>query len=128
MSFAENPPKQYVPWQPNKPFVKFFQDMRNRRISATDSPTMRVTNTSPPSLSGQDRGKKARSGAVQKSNSRVKYSTPSDIISRTAESQTGKSYKRSRTVGGSPKQRKKKASKTAKRLGNIEKKIKKFKF
>ena len=44
-------PKKYVSWRPNKAFVKFFEDMSERKISVTDSPTVRVTDTSPPSKS-----------------------------------------------------------------------------
>ena len=45
-------PKKYVSWRPNDSFVKFFEDMRERKISAADSPAMmRVTDMPPPQSS-----------------------------------------------------------------------------
>ena len=143
MSFAENPPKSYVPWRPNKSFVKFFEDMRHRRVSAVDGPVSRVTNTSPPSASGEANG--ARKG--KKSTVKVNYSSPSEVISSTARSLTGQttsgssSSSSNNTSGKSKSKRKsrsgkKKATTTTKRRKlskkkapkRLEKKISKFKF
>ena len=141
MSFAENPPKSYVPWRPNKSFVKFFEDMRHRRVSAADGPIARVTNTSPPSALGEASG----GGKHKKSNSKVNYSSPSEVISSTARSLTGQTsaassasaarkqkkgkQKRSRSSGKKKKtagQKKKQQNK--KGVKRLEKKISKFKF
>ena len=121
MSFADNPPEKFVSWKPNSSFVKFFQDMKKRRIPANDSPVMRVTNTSPPSDS---------SGGTKQSQKQIKvnYASPSEVITSTALSQTGQ-YKRRRQP--STKARRKKATKRArpsKKTNGIERKIRKHKF
>ena len=50
MSLADTPVKKYVPWRPNMAFVKFFQNMKKRRIADGDPSSLRVTDT-PPSQS-----------------------------------------------------------------------------
>ena len=136
MSFADNPPKQYVTWKPNESFIKFFEDMKERRVAASDSPSMRVTDSSPPS---PGTGRSVSTGGP-KSRKRV---TQSDIIVSTAESLTGTRYKKAQSAGtGSVKKRKQKSSdisteeeeekpkkkKVKKSPSKIEKKIKNHTF
>lgn len=84
MSFRENPPNQYVPWRPNKQFINFFEQMKKRRVPATENDTMKVTNVSPPGGSGVNGGKGPR-GRKTKAN----YSTPSEVLVNTAHARTG---------------------------------------
>lgn len=121
MSFADNPPEKFVSWKPNSSFTKFFQDMKKRRIPANDSPIMRVTNTSPPS--GSSSGPKQTEKQIK-----VNYTSPSEVITNTALSQTGRYKRRKQTA---PKVRRKKAakgSKAQKKTSGIERKIRKHKF
>ena len=115
MSFTTKP--AYVPWRPNKAFIKFFEDMKKRRISATDNPTMKVTDTPTPSATKR-----------QKSNPRppkVNYSSISETLVNTAKAQTclrkgdKKSVKRGATV---------KRSRAGKEDTSLERKLKKHKF
>ena len=77
MSFTNKP--MYVPWKPNKEFIKFFEDMKKRRITATANPTMKVTDT--PTRSPAD---------LQMSNFqpiKYEYSTMSESLVNTAKGQ-----------------------------------------
>ena len=80
-------------------------------------------------------------GGAGRQKSKPKYVTPSDIITSTAESQTGKSYKAGEPNNGSAHQTKKREStevkkkrrkssngSKVKRLSKLEKKIKKHRF
>lgn len=91
--------------------------MKKRRITATDSPTMKVTDTPTPSATNQ-----------QKSNPRplkVNYSSISETLVSTAKAQTclrkgdKKSAKKGTTV---------KRSRAGKEDASLERKIKKHKF
>lgn len=77
MSFTTKP--AYVPWKPNKGFIKFFEDMKKRRISTTDSPTMKVTDTPTPSAI------KTQKSIPQPI--RVNYSSISETLINTAKGQ-----------------------------------------
>ena len=78
------PAKRYVEWTPNKSFVKFFEDLSNRRIAGTDSTVKRVTNTSPP---GHIRI------AKPKSNTKIKYRKPVEIIKRPTKSPADSNFR-----------------------------------
>jgi hypothetical protein len=126
MSFGANPARPYVAWRPNQQFVNFFEQMKKRRIPSTEAPTMKVTNSSPPTGSGVknstsnelsgNRGKKAKNGR------KVNYSSPSEVLVNTARAQTG--YKRKRKMA--PSRRRKASGKRA--TSRLESKIKKHKF
>lgn len=115
MSFTTKP--AYVPWTPNRAFVRFFEDMKKRRIAATDGPTMKVTDTPTPPAVKQ-----------QKSNPRpikVNYSSVSETLVNTAKAQTNlrKGNKRVVKKGTSVKR-----GRASKEDASLERKIKKHKF
>ena len=86
MSLGETPPKYYVPWTPNSQVINFFKELKARRIASqpSDPSTMRVSN-SPPTGSGSNiLPKKSKTKKAK-----VVYSSPSDIIAKTALSETG---------------------------------------
>ena len=82
-------PKKYVAWRPNKSFVKFFEDMRSRKITNTsDAPVMRVTDTSLPSMSKvsqslavREKQKSTRNKLVSFALDKKRKSTPSSSSS-----------------------------------------------
>ena len=115
MSFTTKP--TYVPWRPNRAFIKFFEDMKKRRIPATDSPTMKVTDTPAPSATN-----------LQKSNPRplkVNYSSISETLVNTAKAQTNSNKCNKRRV---KKGTTVKRSRAGKGNASLERKIKKHTF
>lgn len=132
MSLGETVPKYYVPWTPNRQVIHFFKELKARRVASqpSDPSTIRVSNTPPPGNGSNILPKKSKTRKTK-----VVYSTPSDIIAKTALSVTGakpaspslstvaeQKPRKSPSKKGS---QKKKSPSTTKRL---EKKLKGHKF
>jgi len=82
MSFNRNPPQTYVPWRPNADFTKFFNDLKNRRISGPDSQSLvRVSDKSATSAGTQS--------TKYPQPMKVNYSSPSQVLVNTAVDQVG---------------------------------------
>ena len=103
MSFTN---REYKSWRPNKSFVQFFENMKKRRIPASDTQSARVTNTSPPGESmnhnGNNNNKKRNNGYTP---------AASENLVRTAKAQMG--YKKNRTKRHTLKPAKKRGGRTS---------------
>ena len=115
MSFTNKP--AYVPWKPNQDFIKFFEDMKKRRISATDNPTMKVTDTP---MSSSLRQQKSDFQPLK-----INYSTISETLVNTARGEMKLRKGNKKTVKKAPKIKRIRAGK-----GNVslESKIKNHQF
>ena len=114
-SSLDKPPQQYVAWKPNRDFIKFFEDMKKGRVTASDRPTVKVTDT-PIGVGKVKRKPKSI---------KVNYSSVSETLVNSAHAQTRRQNK--------PISKKKKAGgtirrKTAKGEASLERKIRKHKF
>ena len=74
--------REYISWRPNKAFMQYFENMKKRRVPASDGSSARVTNTSPPSSENNEYRKKKRKMSP-------KTPTASDIMVTTAKAQMG---------------------------------------
>ena len=119
MSFADNPPPKYVPWKPNEDFVKFFEDMKKRRITSRrgDDGGIKVTD--------KPVGSVKRNGNRRQKAVKVNYSSISERLVNTAEAQSrwNKGGKKS-----PPAKLNIRRDKTIKGRTPLERKIEKHKF
>ena len=91
--------------------------MRRRRIPASDSPTVKVTNTPPPDTARPTERKKPKPAKALK----VNYSSVSETLVNTAESQVGSKPRKYTRKNGSGVRR----GGAVKRITSLENKIKK---
>ena len=116
MSFTD---REYKIWKPNTSFIKFFDDMKKRRIPATDATSARVTNTSPPDT-GNDVTPQKEAKKRKKTPSTGYMPFTSDLLVTTAEAQQAKRSKSGRRKtkgsGGKDKKKKKRNSTLERRL------------
>ena len=123
--------KTYSPWRPNKAVVKFFENMKRRKIAQPTDPTTKITDSSAPKSDGFSRAPRE---VAQQKRVKVNYASPSDTLVSTARAQTG--YKRQQRKRPSPRQPKavkattsKARKKAAKKdVNSIEKKLRKIKL
>ncbi len=122
MSFADTPIKSYVPWRPNRDFVKFFENMKMRRVSGGDGPTVRVTDTPVPV--------KQRDDQKQKSSTKNYKRTPSKKTQKRDGRYKGKESSKVDTSSSKRKgaTRRRRIGKSAKILSSLEKKIRNHSF
>ena len=92
MSFDRNPPQTYVPWKPNADFMRFFNDLKKRRISAPDSTSSAVRiSEKPPTAPPSTSSNRLHHPHPRRRRHRMKhnYSTPSEVLVNTAIDQVG---------------------------------------
>ena len=120
MSFAENPPKQYVPWKPNEDFIKFFEDMKKRRITSKgNEESIKVTDT--PVAANPVK----RNGNGKPKSIKVNYSSVSERLVNTAAAQSKWNRANKKSPPG---KRTARRAKTTKGYTSLERKIENHKF
>ena len=114
MAFADH---EYRSWKPNKSFIRYFEDMKKRRIAASEGISARVTDTPPPGESSRSQ----QTNHAKRNQGNGYMPAASETLVRTAVAQTG--YKRKRAKRDAVKQPKKRQGKTS-----LEPRLKKAKL